>query len=381
MKRKIVFINQATGYLTIDIVNRFVSSFDEVALIAGSIRIQDTELNGKVRVSKIIRYNREGVVKKALSWFIGSVQILWLLLFHYRDCEIFFTTLPPTAYLMTFFLRKRKFSVLFYDIYPEALKILNITESSIIFRIWSALNSRILKRAYRIFTLSEGMKDRLQKYSGQKDIFVIPNWSGLAFKPEDIPLPNPFRIEHNLDKYFLVEYSGNIGYSHRVEIIVELARKLVKEKNIFFIIIGRGERLEYINNLINTYGLINCQTLFFQSDPNIKYSLSAADLSIVTLDDRAPSMSVPSKVYNLLKVGSPIMGIGSSDSELARLLADNHIGKNFLPTEIDRMAEFILQLKNDPVMLGELRAISLLASREYTPENSKKYLQFYLNMV
>jgi hypothetical protein len=132
MNRKIVFVNQATGYLTIDIVNEFAGSFDKVALIAGSIRVQDDELNRKVQVSKIIRYNRESIVKKAFSWFIGSIEVFFLLLFKYRKYEVVFTTLPPTAYLFAVFMRRRKFSVLFYDIYPEALKILNLTENNLL---------------------------------------------------------------------------------------------------------------------------------------------------------------------------------------------------------------------------------------------------------
>ena len=58
--RKIVFINQATGYLTIDIVHAFVNSghFTDVALIAGSIRVQDIPLDKRVFWSKISLYDR-----------------------------------------------------------------------------------------------------------------------------------------------------------------------------------------------------------------------------------------------------------------------------------------------------------------------------------
>lgn len=380
MSRKIVFINQATGYLTIDIINEFASAYEKVALVTGSIRVQDVKINEKVNVVKITKYNRGGILKKSFSWLVGTLQIYWLLLFRFRSYEIFLTTLPPTAYLLTMILRKRKFSILFYDIYPEALKILNISDRNIIFRLWSSFNKRILNKTHRIYTLSEGMKIQLRQYSQVNNIVVIPNWSGLTFNTEDLPASNPFRIENKLEPYFLIEYSGNIGYSHRVEIVVELAKLLTDEKDIYFIIIGRGERLEYINNLIRTYNLRNCHTLPFQPDDKIKYSLSAADLSIITLDGRAPTMSVPSKVYNLLKVGSPIMGIGSADSELSRLLEEKQNGRNFLPSEMNKMAEFILQLKNNPEILQKFRNKSLLASKEYTNANSKKYLQSYQNI-
>jgi hypothetical protein len=50
MSRRIVFINQATGYLTIDVINSFTGDFDEIALITGSIRVQDIPLDKKSRL-------------------------------------------------------------------------------------------------------------------------------------------------------------------------------------------------------------------------------------------------------------------------------------------------------------------------------------------
>jgi glycosyltransferase involved in cell wall biosynthesis len=379
VKRKIVFVNQATGYLTIDIINSFAAHFNTISLITGSIRVQDVQLNEKVIISRITKYNRGGKFKKALSWLIGTLQTYFLLVFKYPDHEIFFTTLPPPAYLLIFLLRKRKFAILFYDLYPESLKIVNIHEGSVIYKIWGMLNKKILNRATCVFTLSEGMMNNLQQYVLKNNIVAIPNWSGLSFNLSDIPDPNPFRLENNLHDHFLVEYSGNIGYSHKVEILVELAGILESEKDLVFLIIGRGERFQYINDLIRSYGLTNCLTLPFIADDQIKYSLSAADLSVVMLDDRAPAMSVPSKVYNLLKVGSPIMGIGSPDSELAKLIAENGNGINFMPAELHQMADFILQLKNDPQQLDSLRTKSLAASKKYTPDNSRKYVQYYLD--
>ena len=84
--RKIVFINQATGYLTIDIINSFSNShiFSKIALIAGSIRVQDFPLREEVNWSRIILYNRGNFIKKLFSWFIGTLQIFWLLITKYR---------------------------------------------------------------------------------------------------------------------------------------------------------------------------------------------------------------------------------------------------------------------------------------------------------
>ena len=37
--KKVVLINQSTGYLMIDIVNAYADEYDKVSLIAGSVKV------------------------------------------------------------------------------------------------------------------------------------------------------------------------------------------------------------------------------------------------------------------------------------------------------------------------------------------------------
>lgn len=55
-------------------------------------------------------------------------------------------------------------------------------------------------------------------------------------------------------------------------------------------------------------------------------SLYAADISIDTLTDDTASVSVPSKTYNLLAVGSPLLCIAPIESELSELVKNMNAG-------------------------------------------------------
>ena len=178
-KRKIVFINQATGYLTIDIINAFAAEFGQVALVAGSIRVQDIPLNPKVGWIKIAPYNRGNPAKKFFSWLWGTVQIFFLLLFRFRGYEVFYVTVPPTAYLLSLVL-PQKFSVLVYDIYPDALRIFGIGESQWIYRLWQRWNRKVFLKAHTVFTLGNSMKNILTHYASEEKIREVNNWSGLV---------------------------------------------------------------------------------------------------------------------------------------------------------------------------------------------------------
>ncbi|MDO9153323.1 MAG: hypothetical protein Q7U47_06405 [Paludibacter sp.] len=126
--KKVVLVNQSTGYLMIDIANAYTSEYDEVVLMAGSVKTMERELNRNVYVKKIIAYNRNSGIKRLISWLWACLQIFFLLLFKYRHHEIVYFTNPPMAYLSSLFLQN-KFSVVIYDTYPDALKNLGIKEN------------------------------------------------------------------------------------------------------------------------------------------------------------------------------------------------------------------------------------------------------------
>ena len=95
--KKIVFINQAVNFLTVDIVNSFAEKYDHITLITGNIHAQGTELNPKVKIDKLIKYNEKSLATKIYGWTIATVQIFFKLLFRYRSHEVFFVSIPPNS--------------------------------------------------------------------------------------------------------------------------------------------------------------------------------------------------------------------------------------------------------------------------------------------
>jgi glycosyltransferase involved in cell wall biosynthesis len=376
MPRKIVFINQATGYLTIDVINEYAKEFDEVALITGSIRVQDTPLNHKVKVSRITRYNRGSTFRKALSWMKGTIQIFFLLKFRYRDFEKFFYTIPPTAYLLALNY-KSVFSIMIFDLYPEALKANGFTERSVLYKWWSRKNRQIFPIAHRVFTLSENMKSRVLEYSPDTDVRIIPNWSAFSELTPVDKNKNIIIQREGLKGKFIIQYSGNIGVTHNVETLIEVADKLKVDPDIKFQIIGRGERSIAIKDLIENKGLENCKLMPFRKDEELYESLCAADLSVIILDDKTADISVPSKTYNIFAAGVPVMAIASLTSGISDIITQHQAGKVFGKDNIGGMCEFILELKNNPSLFDRMSANSLKASENYTNANAVKYLEYY----
>ena len=374
MKDKIVFINQSTGYLMIDIVNAFASQCKETALIAGSIKENERCLNPSTTIDKIIEYNRTSIFKRLLTWVWGTIQIYFKLLFKYRGWHVVYVTNPPLSYLLSLCL-KNPFSIIVYDIYPDALTNIGIKKTNFLYKKWAKWNNKLFAKAEKIFTLSDGMKKQLSLYTNNDKIVSIPNWSASNdLKPIDKE-SNIFIQNNNLTDKFIVLYSGNIGNTHNVEYIIEIAKELKDNCNIQFLIIGEGGKKKMLENKVVEYGLNNCSFLTWQSVDMMPYSLASADIAVVTLNDDTAALSVPSKTYNLLAVGAPLLCIASEKTELYKLVSEYNNGKCFDKNAIEEMSEYILEVYNNLDLKDKLSENSLEASKQFTYKNAEQYVQ------
>ena len=239
--KSVVFINQSTGYLTIDTVNAYSTKYDEVVLLAGRIREAERKLNSDIQVKKILAYNKSSSIKRILTWVVAFIQIFFLLALKYRKYEVVYVTNPPISYLASLILGN-PFSVIVYDTYPDALRNIGIKQGHWLYELWCKWNRKLFNKAKKIYTLSEGMAQQLTTYVDRSKIMVTPLWPvSESFAPIK-KTENIFVKKYHLEDKFIVLYSGNMGYTHNVDILVEVADMLKNEEKIHFMFIGDGKK-------------------------------------------------------------------------------------------------------------------------------------------
>ncbi|MCK5840201.1 MAG: glycosyltransferase family 4 protein [Bacteroidales bacterium] len=374
MKKRITIINQDSGYLMIEIANAYAKEGYKVSLIAGRLVQRNKPLNDKIKFIKIIRYNRSSTINRLFTWGVAAVQILFLLWFRFRKRQLLIVSNPPFAPLIPL-LCSNNFSLLIYDVYPDALTEFGFFSSESLFiRCWKKVNIKVFKKAERIITITKGMQNVLRKYAGENPVEVIPIWTDNNFLKPVPKTENPFIEQQKLKEKFVVLYSGNLGYSHDVEAIIELAA-IIDHPRIQFIIIGEGDKKVMLQQKIADYGLINCLMLPYQKPQDLPYSLSSADIAIVTLGKDASMLSVPSKTYNLMSIGAPLLCIADPDSELASLVNRYKIGQCFNSKKLDTMKKFVLELADNSAKLEKYRSNALKASKDFGLENAKHFIK------
>lgn len=375
--RKIVVVNQASNYLTVGFCNAFADKFENVSLVTGSIHIQGEELSKNVTVTYINKWVERPARKKFTSYVIACLKIYWLLLTKYRKHEVFFVSIPPMGYLLNLLVSNR-FSMVVWDVYPDVFKITGMKETHWMYKTWASLNKKSFNKAFRLFTIGNKMADLLEVYVSRKKLIIQPIWSIFQANERVVKEENQFIKEHNLQNKFIIQYSGNIGLTHKVEVVVEIAELLKDNPNIVFQIIGRGPRVPALQKMVEEKNLPNCMFLPFQSDEMFPFSLSAADLGIVILDELTSKGSVPSKSYNLMSYGIPSIYIAGEDSELHDYAQNYNAAKCFTERELNKAKEFILQISTNEQQWNEMSNNAMNTSKLFRRDNADKFVELYL---
>jgi glycosyltransferase involved in cell wall biosynthesis len=303
--------------------------------------------------------------------------------------EVLLLTTEPPYLLILGFLAHLCFGTpyvcLLYDLYPDVAVELNVVPPHHwIVRFWDWLNRLIWKNASNVIVLSATMKERIiAKCPEIEDkIAVIHSWADPnSIKPVD-KQDNWFAHQFNLVEKFTVLYSGNMGRCHDMDTILAAAEQLQNEP-IQFVFIGNGAKREACIEKAQSLKLENCQFLPYQKKPVLPYSLTACDLSLVSVSPGMEGLVAPSKLYGILAAGRPVAAICGTNSYLRQLVAEANCGEAFDNGDAAGLANFIRSLAaNSQLAKGLGDSGRCYLQSHFTPEIiARQYLQVLSSTV
>jgi len=237
------------------------------------------------------------------------------------------------------------------DLYPEVAIALDTPfVGGVIGRGLARLRDASLHAAAANLAVGETMATALRDRGLPADtIHLIPNWCD----DEDIrPLDqaeNPLRREWGIGDRFVVGYSGNLGRAHDVETIVDAAGRLRDRTDLLFLFIGGGSGFAELRRRVAARRLDPMfRFLPYQPRGLLKYSLTAADVHLVSLNPAVEGFVFPSKVYGIAAAGRPIVAIAGAGGELCELVQRHGCGVAVDAGRGERLANALLELMTDP---------------------------------
>lgn len=363
---KILFLNQGQGALLRECVSAAAESIGPVVYATPDRLTQPVD---QVRRVALPRHRNSGGVARLWGWFAFLILGGLRALFEPGKPLLFIVTNPPLSPFVGYVIKKLKrqrYVLLFYDLYPEALeRFAGLSPRSRVARLWRAMNRAAVRQADRVITISPQLAQTVAQYLPLDQVRVIPTWVDT-----DIirPLPktqNDFAARYaQLDK-LTVLYSGNLGRVHDLTLLPALADRLRAIPDVHFVIIGEGAGRTLLEEACAKLQLCNVTFLPLQPEETLPYSLACADIALVALAEGGEGVSMPSKTYYMLAAGAALLGLCRDGSDLAAVIDAHDCGLHVPPYDAERAAQAILQLRNDSQLLAQARANGRRAAEQY----------------
>jgi len=383
-KTKIVFLNQMAGPLFRELAEDMAKVYFPSLLYTGHPDTAGHGGNQFLTIKAGPQYSRRSNFMRLISWlyyFICSIYIVWR---QPNKSLLFIVSNPPFLGLIGVLfklVRRQKYIVLVYDIYPDLLVGLNQLRNGIVVNIWDFLNCLVYRHSSKIITIGEDMAQRLKKKfdvrkADAREIICMPCWADINTIQPKQKTDNWFAVKYGLLGKTIVLYSGNMGNTHDIESIVEVVKQLKGESKIHFLIIGEGAKWSFIEKSINDYRLQNITLLPFQPEEVLPYSLSAGDIGIVAYQQGTEGCMIPSKTYYYMSAGLAILVTCVKETDLSEMVKEQKCGVHVKSGDVERMKRVILEMNNDHVVLEKYKkAARETAEKLYSRTNTRMYIE------
>lgn len=282
------------------------------------------------------RFNMVGesksTMQRMMRYFLCSVSQFFRALFTRRFDLILLGSTPPFqgavgAILKLF--RRKKFVYGIQDIFPDSLISTGITKKgSAIWKIGRLIENFTYKHADKIIVISEDFKKNLlAKGVPENKIVVVYNWVDQN-AVVDIPREkNKLFDKYNIDREkFYIEYSGNIGLTQNMDMLLEVMKELkTTHPDIGLVLVGEGAYKAQVEEIVKRDELTNVTMIPFQPYEDISHVFSLGDAGLVISKPGVGANSVPSKTWSIMSATRPVLA-NFDENELKDILAGNECG-------------------------------------------------------
>ena len=153
------------------------------------------------------------------------------------------------------------------DIFPDSLVGTGLAKKGgFLWKIGRVIENFTYRNADKIIVISEDFKRNIMAKGVPEDkIVVVYNWvdeEAVKHVPRE---ENALFERYGLDKNkFYITYSGNIGLTQNMDMLLDVAKELESETEIQFVLIGEGAYKNRVKEIIAERNIINVTLLPFQ---------------------------------------------------------------------------------------------------------------------
>lgn len=303
----------------------------------------------EVRRLPLSSFGKSSILIRLIGGISFTLQCILRGLFTRGMTHLLVSTSPPmcpfAAVVISLF-RKVHITYWVMDLNPDQMVALGkLKEDALLVKIFDWLNRRILKRARAVVAMDRFMAERLNRKIDITDKLVVaPPWPHEDHVEPIEHADNDFRKEHDLDGKTVIMYSGNLSIASPVTTILDAARRLEELDDLLFLFIGGGLGKKEVDELIEKENPPNIRSLPYQPIERLRYSLSAADVHLVSVGQDIVGICHPCKIYGSMAVSRPILLLGPNPCHVSDIIEGEQVGWSLEYGDVDRAEQVIREI-------------------------------------
>ncbi len=307
----------------------------------------------EVRRLPLSSFGKSSIAVRLLAQSIFVFQSILRGLLMRGLCGVMVSTSPPfcgIAGVIVSRLRRVPVKYWLMDLNPDqmvAMKLLPARSPAV--RIFDALNRSILGRATETVVLDRFMAERVRRKlpEVERSLEVMPPWPHEDRLDNIAHADNQFRTAHVPAGRFAIMYSGNHSPANPLKTLLDAAEQLQSDPRLLVLCIGGGGGKKEVEDRIAA-GVRNIVSLPYQPLDQLRFSLSAADVHVVSIGDDVVGIVHPCKVYGAMAVSRPILLLGPSPSHISDLIEQHRIGWQIAHGDVDGAVRVLREILDTP---------------------------------
>lgn len=250
-----------------------------------------------------------------------------------RSCDVLYAlSTPPIQGAMAALVKMARGIPFVYglqDVFPDSLVSTGIAKKGgLVWRFGRVIENFTYWHADKIIVISEGFKRNIiAKGVPEEKIEVVRNWVDEQTVVPVERCDNFLFSRYGLDRSaFYLCYSGNIGMTQNMDMLLEVMEELqTEEPDIRLILVGEGVYKQHVEDVVTKRQLRNVHLLPFQPYEEIAHVFSMGDAGLVISKVSVGASSVPSKTWNIMAAARPVIA-SFDDDELHDIILRNDCG-------------------------------------------------------
>lgn len=241
---------------------------------------------------------------------VGCLYMLWHSIFHKYDL-VFCQQLSPVMMSMPAVIYKKIRKVPLYtwvlDLWPESLTAAGGINNKHVLGFFDWFVKKEYKHSDKILTSSRSFDQSILAYGDYKDkIVYFPQWGdgsdGSKIQQSSFKLPT-------IPEGFKIMFAGAVGEAHGMECNLQAALLTKENKDIHWVIVGDGRKLEWVQRFVKEHGLEETvHTLGRFPAETMPLFFDKADVMLVSLTDSPLfNLYAPAKISSYMASGKPII--------------------------------------------------------------------------